>query len=82
VAACRERFTVTACVEVVRRARREALTDVTARQIALDDAERQRRAEVRRRRIERKQARRAAAEQQAASAAKPPAASAAGPAPR
>ena len=58
--ACRERFTVSACLEEVRRAKRKALADVDARQIALDDAERQRRAQARQARIERKQARRAA----------------------
>ena len=59
-AECRQHFVVTSCVEEARRARRDALADVTARQIALDDAERQRRAQARRERIERKAERRAA----------------------
>ena len=71
-AECRQRFVVTSCVEEMRRERRSALADVTARQIALDDAERQRRAQLRRERIERKSARRAAeAEASGASAAGP-----------
>jgi len=59
-AECHQRFAVTSCVDEVRRARREALDEVTARQIALDDAERQRRAQARRERIERRTARHAA----------------------
>jgi hypothetical protein len=57
---CRERFAVTSCLDESRRERRDALADVTARQIALDDAERQRRAQARRERIERKGTRHAA----------------------
>jgi len=69
-AECHQRFAVTSCVDEVRRARREALDEVTARQIALDDAERQRRAQARRERIERKGARHPAeAHQRGASAA-------------
>jgi len=59
-AECHQRFEVTACVDVTRRARRDALAGVTARQIAIDDAERQRRAQARRERIERRTARQAA----------------------
>jgi len=68
-AECHQRFAVTSCVDEVRRARREALDEVTARQIALDDAERQRRAQARRERIERKGARHPAEAQRGASAA-------------
>jgi len=69
-AECHQRFEVTACVDVTRRARRDALAGVTARQIAIDDAERQRRAQARRERIERKGARHPAeAQQRGASAA-------------
>ena len=63
-AQCRERFAVTSCVDEARRERRDALADVTARQIALDDAERQRRAQARRERIERKTERRASETQE------------------
>ena len=53
--ACQQRFFVNACVEDVSRRRREALAPLRARELELDDAERQRRAAERRAAIEAKQ---------------------------
>jgi hypothetical protein len=64
--ACRERFVVTACVDELRVRRRAALEPLRARELALDDAERQQRARDR-------QAARAARPQPASAAAARPA---------
>jgi len=53
--ACQQRFFVNACVEDVSRRRREALAPLRARELELDDAERQQRAAERRAAIEAKQ---------------------------
>ncbi|HSQ73259.1 MAG TPA: hypothetical protein VLM87_12640, partial [Rubrivivax sp.] len=53
--ACQQRFFVNACVEDVSRRRREALAPLRARELELDDAERQQRAAGRRAVIEAKQ---------------------------
>jgi hypothetical protein len=53
--ACQQRFFVNDCVEDVRRRRREALAPLRARELELDDVERQQRAAERRAAIEAKQ---------------------------
>ena len=58
--ACRQRFFVNDCAEDVRRRRRYALVPLRARELELDDAERQRRAAERRAAIEAKQREQAA----------------------
>lgn len=55
-AQCRERFTVTTCVDDVRKRKREALAAVRSRELVLDDAERRQRAAERRQAVARKQA--------------------------
>lgn len=54
-AQCRERFAVTACVDDVRQRRRAALASPRAQELALDDADRLQRAQVRREAVARKQ---------------------------
>ncbi len=54
-AQCRERFAVTACVDAVRQRRRAALAGPRAQELALDDAERLQRAQVRRAAVAQKQ---------------------------
>lgn len=68
---CQQRFAVNDCVDDVRRRRREALEPLRARELELDDAERQRRAAERRAAIEAKQ-RELAARPAPASAPEPP----------
>ena len=58
--ACQQRFFVNDCVEDVRRRRREALAPLRARELELDDVERQQRAAERRAAIEAKQREQAA----------------------
>ena len=60
-ATCRERFVVTACVDDVRLRRRAALAVPRARELALDDSERQSRAQARRQAVREKQLRAAEA---------------------
>jgi len=64
MAACRQRFVVTACVDNARRRRRDALTAPRAEELTLDDLQRRERAAVRREVIQAKQ--REAASQAAA----------------
>lgn len=54
--ACVSRFAVTACVDDVRSRRREALAPLRARELTLDEADRQQRARVRREAIAARQA--------------------------
>ena len=70
--ACQQRFFVNACVEDVRRRRSEALAPLRARELELDDAERQRRAAERRSAIEAKQRELAARPAPASAPALPP----------
>ncbi len=77
-AACRERFLVTDCIELVNRQRRVALAPVRERLMQIDEAERQRRAADRREALAAKQkirdermAAALAAEQAASSASAP-----------
>ena len=58
--ACAERFVVTACLEPARAQRREALTELSQREAALDDAQRTQRAALRQQRLDAKRARQAA----------------------
>lgn len=58
--ACSERFAVNACVDAVRRQRREALAPLRERELQLDAQERQQRADERRASIASKQAAQAA----------------------
>ena len=55
MAACRQRFVVTACVDDARQRRRDALTAPRAEELTLDDLERRERAAVRREVIQAKQ---------------------------
>ncbi len=55
IVACRERFTVTACVDDVRVRRRAALAEPRARELAIDDLERRERAATRRQAVAQKQ---------------------------
>ena len=66
--ACATRFAVSSCMDEALGERRRELAALAARQAALDDAERRRRAQARQARIEAKQTRRAAAERERASA--------------
>ena len=59
--ACSQRFAVTACVDDVKRRRREALAQVRERELRLDEAERQQRAAERQAAIDAKRAAVAAA---------------------
>ncbi len=70
--ACQQRFLVNACVEDVRRQRSEALGPLRARELELDDAERQRRAAERRAAIEAKQRAQAARPTPASAPGLPP----------
>lgn len=55
-AACQTRFAVTACLDDVRRRRREALAPLRERELRLEEAERRERAEQRRRGVDAKRA--------------------------
>jgi len=55
MAACRQRFVVTACLDDARQRRRDALTAPRTEELTLDDLERRERAAVRREAIEAKQ---------------------------
>jgi len=79
LAACSDRFAVTACQDDVRARRRVALDGPRARELALDDAERRSRAAARREAVVQKQ-RRAAERPAPAAAAAPAPASAPAPA--
>jgi hypothetical protein len=70
--ACQQRFFVNACVEDVSRRRREALAPLRARELELDDAERQQRAAERRAAIEAKQREQATRPAPAVAPALPP----------
>lgn len=63
--ACVSRFAVTACVDEVRARRRDALAPLRDRELRLDEAERQRRADERRQGIAQRQAQQADALQRA-----------------
>ena len=79
--ACRERFAVTACLDQARARRRADLAPLRERELALDDAERQARAEERRAAVAAKQAA-AASRPAAAPLARPVKVPASAPAPQ
>ena len=70
--ACQQRFFVNACVEDVSRRRREAVAQLRARELELDDAERQQRAAERRAAIKTKQQEQTTRPAPAAAPAMPP----------